>query len=481
MPVEPVVPTSPSVKGNESAGYDVLIVGGGPGGYVAAIRATQLGLKTALVEREHLGGICLNWGCIPTKALLRSAEVYDNMKRAANFGLSAEGVSFDLEKIVARSRGISTQLNGGVKQLLKKNGVKVFTAQAQLLGEGKVKIEKQGAVEEVVTASHIILATGARPKNLPGLESDGELIWTYKEAMTPQQTPTSILVMGAGAIGIEFASFYNSLGVDVTVVEVQKQILPVEDSEIAAVATSAFIKKGIKIITECRVKALHKGGGQVTAVLSHNGETSEITVDRVISAVGVVGNYENLGLENTEVKVERSHVVVNEWLQTSEPGVYAIGDLAGPPCPAHKASHEGVICVEKIAGLEGVHSLKKNAIPGCTYSSPQIASVGYTEKQAIDLGKEVRVGRFPFQANGKAIALGETQGLVKTVFDHQTGELLGAHMVGAEVTEMIQGFSIAQTLETTEEELLKTVFPHPTLSEMMHESVLDAFGKVIHF
>lgn len=466
---------------NSSTDFDVIVVGGGPGGYVAAIRAAQLGLKTALIEREHLGGICLNWGCIPTKALLRSAEVYDNMKHAQSFGLSAEKVTFDLDKIVARSRGISKQLNSGIGHLLKKNAVEVVDAHARLLGNGRLSIEKNDSTSKVLSANHIILATGARPRDLPGLESDGELTWTYKQAMTPKKLPKSLLVMGAGAIGIEFASFYSTLGVDVTVVEVQPQILPVEDPEIAEIAKKSFTKQGIKIITECMVTELHKGNDEVTAVLSHNGEQSEITVDRVISAVGVVGNHEDLGLEFTQVKVDRSHVVVNEWSETTEPGVYAIGDLAGPPCLAHKASHEGIICVEKIAGVTGVHPLEKNTIPGCTYSRPQVASVGYTENEALELGFEVRVGRFPFQANGKAIALGETEGLIKTVFNVKTGELLGAHMVGAEVTEMIQGFGIAKTLETTEQDLMNTVFPHPTLSEMMHESVLDAYGKVIHF
>ena len=463
-----------------SAQYDVIVVGGGPGGYVTAIRAGQIGLKTALIEREHLGGICLNWGCIPTKSLLRSAEIFEYMKQASSFGLSAEGIGFDLQQIVARSRRIAKQLNGGVAQLLKKNKIKVYDGQAQLLGGGKLRIENDDKAIEESSAAHIILATGARARDLPGLEADGKLVWTYKEAMTPKSLPESILVIGAGAIGIEFASFYNSLGVDVTVVEVMPQILPVEDAEIAEFAAKAFAKQGIKILTNTEVTKLRKGRNELTAVLIRNEEQSEITVDRVISAVGVVGNHENLGLENTRVEVDRSYVVVNEWSETAEPGVYAIGDLAGPPCLAHKASHEGIICVERIAGTPNIHPLNKLTVPGCTYSRPQIASIGLTEQAARDAGYAVRIGNFPFQANGKAIALGETEGMIKTVFDDKTGELLGAHMVGAEVTELIQGFGIAQSLETTEQELMHTVFPHPTLSEMMHEATLDAFDKVIH-
>ena len=463
-----------------SAQYDAIVVGGGPGGYVTAIRAGQIGLKTALIEREHLGGICLNWGCIPTKSLLRSAEIFEYMKQASSFGLSAEGIGFDLQQIVARSRRIAKQLNGGVAQLLKKNKIKVYDGQAQLLGGGKLRIEIDDNTVEELSAAHIILATGARARDLPGLEADGKLVWTYKEAMTPKSLPKSILVIGAGAIGIEFASFYNSLGVDVTVIEVMPQILPVEDAGIAEFAAKAFARQGIRIMTNTEVTKLHKGRNELTAVLNRNEEQSEITVDRVISAVGVVGNHENLGLDNTRVEVDRSYVVVNEWSETAEPGVYAIGDLAGPPCLAHKASHEGIICVERIAGIADIQPLNKLTVPGCTYSRPQIASIGLTEQAARDTGYAVRIGCFPFQANGKAIALGETEGMIKTVFDDKTGELLGAHMVGAEVTELIQGFGIAQTLETTEQELMHTVFPHPTLSEMMHEATLDAFDKVIH-
>jgi dihydrolipoamide dehydrogenase len=473
--------SGPATIKNPNADYDVIVIGGGPGGYVTAIRSAQLGMKTALVEREHLGGICLNWGCIPTKALLRSAEIYEQMQHAESYGLTVKEVGFNLDKIVARSRGIAKQLNGGVGHLLKKNKVKVYDGSARLLGGGNLQIENDGKKVEQLSAANIIVATGARARNLPGLESDGKLVWTYKEAMTPKSMPKSILVMGAGAIGIEFASFYNTLGVDVTVVEVLPQVLPVEDAEIAQFVTKSLEKQGIKIMTNTMVKELRKSKASVTAVLDKEGNSTEIKVDRVISAVGVVGNHEELGLENTAVEVDRSFIVADEWSQTAETGVYAIGDIAGPPCLAHKASHEGIICVEKIAGTPGIHPLNKAAIPGCTYSKPQVASVGLTEQQAKDNGYDIKVGRFPFQANGKAIALGEAEGLIKTIFDQSSGELLGAHMVGAEVTELIQGFGIAQTLETTEQELMHTVFPHPTLSEMMHESVLDAFDKVVHY
>lgn len=470
-----------SKPNQDSWDYDLVVVGGGPGGYVAAIRAAQLGLNTALVEREHLGGICLNWGCIPTKALLRSAEIFEQFKHAEDYGLTATVVDFDLQKIVDRSRGIAKQLNGGVEHLLKKNKVKVITGHAELLGGRRLRVSQQSEDSIELSAEHIVLATGARPRHLPGLEADGKQIWTSREAMTPDSLPTSLLVMGAGAIGVEFASFYNSMGVDVTLVEVLPQILPVEDAEIAEFACQSFIKQGIKVMTQTMVKELRKDTDQVTAILDQNGHQTELNVDRVISAVGVIGNHENLGLENTQVEVEGSYVVVDEWSQTAESGVYAIGDLRGPPCLAHKASHEAIICVEKIAGESDLHPFNKDSTPGCTYSRPQVASVGLTEQAAMEQGYTVRVGRFPFQGNGKAIALGETEGLVKTVFDASTGELLGAHMVGAEVTEMIQGFAIAQTLETTEKELMHTVFPHPTLSEMMQEAVLDAYDRVIHF
>ncbi len=460
--------------------FDIVIIGGGPGGYVTAIRASQLGLKTALVEREHLGGICLNWGCIPTKALLRSSEINHLLQHADQFGFKVSGVSFDLDKVVKRSRDVSAQLTRGVGMLMKKNKVTVFDGHGKLAGKGKVKVEKDGKLVAELSAKNIILATGARARSLPGLEPDGKLVWTYKEAMIPDVMPKSMLVVGSGAIGIEFASFYRNMGAEVTVVEVMDRILPVEDEEISKFAHKQFEKQGMKILTATQVKALKKGKNNVTATLETGGKTSEIIVDRVVLAVGIVGNTENLGLENTKIKVDKTHIVIDKWCATGEPGIYAIGDLAGPPWLAHKASHEGVICVEKIAGVKDVHPLNTKNIPGCTYCMPQVASVGMTEKAAKDAGFTVKVGRFPFIGNGKAIALGEPEGLVKTVFDAKTGELLGAHMVGAEVTEMIQGYAIARTLEATEIELMHTVFPHPTLSEMMHESVLDAFGRVIH-
>jgi len=459
--------------------FDLVVVGGGPGGYVTAIRGSQLGLKTALVEREHLGGICLNWGCIPTKALLRTSEVYHLMQHAEDFGLSAKDIKFDIKKVVDRSRKVAGRLSSGVGMLMKKNKVTVFDGHGALAGKGKVKVTKDGKDVATVDAKHIILATGARARTLPGLEPDGKLIWTYKEAMVPETMPKSLLVIGSGAIGIEFASFYRTLGADVTVVEVMDRVLPVEDEEISAFAQKAFKKQGMNIITGATVKDLKTGKGNVTATVEKGGKAEKITVDRVILAVGIVGNVENLGLEGTKVKVEKTHVVTDEFSRTGEPGVYAIGDLTGPPWLAHKASHEGIICVEKIAG-QSPHPLNAARIPGCTYCRPQVASVGITEAKAKEAGHKVRVGRFSFVGNGKAIALGDDQGLVKTVFDADTGELLGAHMVGAEVTELIQGYAVAQTLETTEAELLETVFPHPTLSEMMHESVLDAYGRVIH-
>jgi dihydrolipoamide dehydrogenase len=462
--------------------FDLVVVGGGPGGYVAAIRAAQLKMKVAVVEKAHLGGICLNWGCIPTKALLRSAEIYHYMKHAADYGLSAEGIGFDLAKVVQRSRGVSKQLNGGVGHLLKKNKVTVFDGEAKLNGPGKVKVTKDGKPVADLSARHIILATGARARSLPGLEPDGKLVWTYMEALVPDIMPKSMLVIGSGAIGIEFASFFRTMGAEVTVVEVLPRILPVEDEEIAAHARKQFEKQGIRIMSGAKVTGLKKTANSVTATIEDDkGKTSQMTVDRVISAVGVVGNIEGLGLETTKIKTDRGCIVVDGYSRTGEPGIYAIGDVAGPPMLAHKAEHEGVICVEKIAGIQNVHPLDKSKIAGCTYCHPQVASVGLTEAKAKEAGHEVRVGRFPFLANGKAIALGEPEGLVKTIFDARTGQLLGAHMVGAEVTELIQGFVVAMGLETTEEELMHTVFPHPTLSEMMHESVLDAYGRAIHF
>lgn len=475
--------------------YDVIIIGGGPGGYVAAIRASQLGLKTAVVEREHLGGICLNWGCIPTKALLRSAEIYHYMQHATDYGLSADKFDFDISKVVDRSRGVSAQLNGGVGFLLKKNKVDVIWGEAEITKAGEVKViskVKKKAVEPqhpapkgtkgegTYTAKHIIISTGARPRALPGIEPDGDLIWTYFEAMVPKEMPKSLVVMGSGAIGIEFASFFNTMGADVTVVELMSQIMPVEDAEISAIARKQLEKQGMKIITEAKVTKVEKGKGQVTAyVEGKDGKVTPITADKMISAVGVQGNIEGLGLEKLGVKTDRGCIVIDGYGNTNVAGIYAIGDVAGPPMLAHKAEHEGVICVEKIAGLDA-HPMDKKKIPGCTYCHPQVASVGLTEAKAKEEGYKVKVGRFPFVGNGKAIALGEPDGLVKTIFDEKTGQLLGAHMVGAEVTELIQGYVVAMNLETTEEDLMHTVFPHPTLSEMMHESVLDAYGKVIH-
>ncbi len=460
--------------------FDLIVIGGGPGGYVAAIRAAQLGLATALVESQHLGGICLNWGCIPTKALLRSAEIGHLLAHAADFGFTVKETSFDLAKIVARSRKVAGQLATGVKHLLKKNKVTVFDGHGRLAGPGAVSVGKDGQEIARLTAPHIILATGARARALPGLEPDGKLIWTYREAMVPDRLPKSILVVGSGAIGIEFASFYRSLGVAVTIVEIMPRILPVEDHEIAALARKAFEKQGMTILTEASVKSIVKGKDGVTATIAQGGNQREIAVDRIILAAGIVGNVENIGLEGTKAKIEKTHVVVDGYGRTGEPGLYAIGDLAGPPWLAHKASHEGVICVEAIAGRKDVHPLETGNIPGCTYCHPQIASVGLTEAAAKEKGHEVRVGRFPLIGNGKAIALGDAEGLVKTVFDAKTGELLGAHMIGPEVTEMIQGYAIARHLETTESELMATIFPHPTLSEAMHESVLAAYGRAIH-
>jgi dihydrolipoamide dehydrogenase len=461
--------------------FDVIVIGGGPGGYVAAIRAAQLGLKTAVVEREHLGGICLNWGCIPTKALLRTSEINHLLHHLDQYGFAAKEVTFDMQKIVQRSRKVAKQLADGVKFLLKKNKVTVFDGSGTLAGKGRVAVAKDGKPVADLTAKHIILATGARARSLPGLEPDGKLIWTYKEAMVPDHMPKSLLVVGSGAIGIEFASFYRNLGAEVTVVEVLDRVLPVEDEEISAFARKSFEKQGMKIFTGTTVKELKKGADSVTATLVAGDKSTQVRAERVVLAVGIVGNVENIGLENTKVKVDRTHIVVDEWLQTGEPGVYAIGDVVGPPWLAHKASHEGVICVERIAGLNTAHPLDTTNVPGCTYCMPQVASIGLTEKKAKEAGHEVKVGRFPYIGNGKAIALGEPEGMIKTVFDAKTGELLGAHMVGAEVTELIQGYVIAKTLESTEQELMETIFPHPTLSEMMHESVLDAFGRAIHF
>ena len=460
--------------------FDLIVVGGGAGGYVAAIRAAQLGMKTAVVEREHLGGICLNWGCIPTKALLRTSEINHLLQHLGDYGFSAKDISFDLKKIVERSRKVAKQLSNGVGFLMKKNKITVFDGHATLKGGGKLAVAKDGKPVADLTSKHIVLATGARARSLPDLEPDGKLVWTYKEAMVPDRLPKSLLVVGSGAIGIEFASFYRDLGAEVTVVEVLPRVLPVEDEDISAFAQKAFTKQGMKIHVGTTVKALKKGADSVTATLQTGDKTTEVTAERVILAVGIVGNVENIGIEKTKAKVEKTHVVVNQWCETGESGLYAIGDLVGPPWLAHKASHEGVLCVEHIAGLNNVRPLNVRNIPGCTYCRPQVASVGLTEAAAKAAGYQVRVGKFPYIGNGKAIALGEPEGLVKTVFDAKTGELLGAHMVGAEVTELIQGYTIAKTLESTEHELIETIFPHPTLSEMMHEAVLDAYGRVLH-
>jgi dihydrolipoamide dehydrogenase len=471
--------------------FDILVIGSGPGGYVAAIRAAQLGFKTAIVERQYLGGICLNWGCIPTKALLRSAEIYHYMQHAKDYGLSADNVKADPGAVVKRSRAVAERMNSGVTFLMKKNKISVIWGQATVDAPGKVTVKpadsllattppKDALGAGIYQAKHIIVATGARPRVLPGIEPDGNLIWTYFEAMAAPKIPKSLLVLGSGAIGIEFASYYRTMGSEVTVVEVLPQILPVEDEEIAAHARKRLEKQGIKIITSAKVAKVDKKKDSILAEIDDGkGGKQSIEAERMISAAGVVGNIENLGLEKLGVKIDRTTIVADGYGKTNVPGIYAIGDVAGAPMLAHKASHEGVVCVEAIKGLKP-HAMEKNRIPGCTYCNPQIASVGLTEKKAKELGRDIRVGRFPFLGNGKAIALGEPDGLVKTIFDKKTGELLGAHMVGAEVTELIQGFVVAMNCETTEAELMQTVFPHPTLSEMMHESVLDAYGRVLH-
>lgn len=458
--------------------FDLIVIGAGPGGYVAAIRAAQLGMNVAIVERENMGGICLNWGCIPTKALLRSSEVYHLMHRAKEFGLSVEKPNFDLGEVVKRSRKVAGQLSGGISHLMKKNKVTTFMGSAKLAGKGKVSVTTDKGVEDL-TAKNIVLATGARARELPGLEADGKMVWTYRHALQPPHMPKKLLVIGSGAIGIEFASFYNTMGADTTVVEVMDRVLPVEDAEISAFAKKQFVKQGMKIMEKAMVKQLDRGKGTVTAHIEVGGKVEKHEFDTVISAVGIVGNCEDLGLEALGVKIDRTHVVTDEFCRTGVEGLYAIGDIAGAPWLAHKASHEGVMVAELMAGMHA-HPVKPESIAGCTYCHPQVASVGYTEAKAKELGFEIKVGRFPFIGNGKAIALGEPEGMVKTVFDAKTGELLGAHMVGAEVTELIQGYVVGRQLETTEEDLMNTVFPHPTLSEMMHESVLDAYGRVIH-
>jgi dihydrolipoamide dehydrogenase len=458
--------------------FDVVVIGAGPGGYVAAIRSAQLGLKTAIIEKEHMGGICLNWGCIPTKAMLRSAEIFHLMHRANEFGLRAEKISFDLQAVIKRSRGISNQLNQGVTHLLKKNKVKSFIGEATILDRGKVKVLKDEKSEELLT-KNIVIASGARARELPGLEADGEIVWTYKHALTPTRMPKKLLVVGSGAIGIEFASFYNTLGADTTIIELVDRILPAEDAEVASFAHKQFLKQGMKILTQTSIKKIELKNNLANFQMENAGKVLTEQFDTVISAVGIVGNIEGLGLENISIKTEKSHIKTDINCNVGIEGIYAIGDVAGAPWLAHKASHEGVMVAELIAGKE-VHTVDPSSIAGCTYCNPQIASVGLTEEEAQKKGLNIKIGRFPFIGNGKAIALGEQEGLIKTIFDFETGELLGAHMVGAEVTELIQGYVLGQKLETTEEDLISTVFPHPTLSEMMHESVLDAYDRAIH-
>ncbi len=474
--------------------YDIIFIGGGPGGYYAAIRAAQLGMKAAVVEREHLGGICLNWGCIPTKALLRSAEIYSHMQHADAFGLSVEKPAYDTSAMVKRSRSVSGQLSGGVGFLMKKNKVDVIWGEASIPKAGTVKVSKskkpvvepqnpvpKGTLGEGdYTAKHIVVATGARPRALPGMEPDGEHIWSYFEAMAPKEMPKSLIVMGSGAIGIEFASFYRTMGAEVTVVELMSQVMPVEDTEISKHAQKRFEKQGMNILLEAKVSKLEKGKGQVTATVElKDGKTQTLKAEKLISAVGVIGNTEGLGLESLGIEMDRGTIKTDDYCRTNVAGIYAIGDVAGAPMLAHKAEHEGAICVEAIAGLKP-HKMEKSKIAGCTYCHPQVASVGLTERAAKEAGHDIKVGRFNFAGNGKAIALGEPEGMVKTIFDKKTGQLLGAHLVGAEVTELIQGFVIAMNLETTEQELINAVFPHPTLSEMMHESVLDSEGRAMH-
>lgn len=464
--------------------FDAVIIGAGPGGYVAAIRGAQHGLKVALIEENHLGGTCLNWGCIPTKALLRASELYHIIGHAQEFGLTIPKPTYDFSKMIERSRKVAGQLAQGVQHLMKKNKVSVLEGRGRFKGKAEglhlLEIKNPQGEKHLVKAKNVIIATGARPRPLPGIEYDPNFIWTSKEAMMPQSLPNSLLVVGSGAIGIEFASFYAALGTKVTVVEIQNRILPAEDEEISTLARKSFEKKGIRILTESSATSLTKEKKTLKAVIKTSKESLEEPFDKALIAIGVLGNTEDLGLETTKVQVEKNQIVVNEWCQTHEPGVYAIGDIAGPPWLAHKASHEGVLVATKIAGIPEAHPINKKAVPGCTYSHPQIASIGLTESQARASGHDIKVGRFPFMGNGKAIALGEPEGLIKTIFNAKTGELLGAHLIGPDVTEMIQGFAIAMATEATEAELMQTIFPHPTLSEMMHESVLDAFGQAIH-
>ncbi len=471
----------------ETKKFDVCVIGAGPGGYVAAIRAAQLGLKVGIVEANHLGGICLNWGCIPTKALLKSSEVNHLLHNLDSFGFSAEKIKFDFAKVVERSRAVSKRLSSGIAGLMKKNKIEVVDGFAKFLDSKKISVSKDGKEVVQIDATYFIVATGARARVIPGMEPDGESIWTYREAMTPKALPKSLLVVGSGAIGSEFASFYRNMGAEVTLIEMAENILPVEDEEISKLARKSFEKQGIKVITSAALKSLKKGKNSVTATVEVGGKAEELTAEKVIMAVGIVANIENLGLEKTKVKQDKGRIVANGYLETAEANIFAIGDVVGAPWLAHKASHEGTIAAEKIASKMGkydakkVHPIKVENIPGCTYSMPQIASVGLTEKKAIAAGKKIKVGRFPYMANGKAIAAGETEGLIKVIFDEKTGELLGAHLIGAEVTEMIQGYVIAKQAELTEEDLMHTIFAHPTMSEMMHEAVLDAYGKVIHF
>ena len=464
---------------SDTKSFDIIVIGGGPGGYVAAIRASQLGMKAAVIEREHLGGVCLNWGCIPTKALLRAAELRHSIDEMKEFGITISGeVGIDLPTVVKRSRKVAGRLSMGVSHLLKKNKVTVFESEAKI-GSKKGDLRAVTLADgTILQAKHVIIATGARARSLPDITPDGTTILTYKEAMVPETMPKSLIIIGSGAIGSEFASFYHDMGVKVTLVEAVDRILPVEDPEISAIVQKAFVKRGMKVITGAKMASLKSDGKSVTATF--DGGESPVTADRAILAVGIVGNTENLGLDGTKVKVDRGHITTNQWAETGEAGIYAIGDVTGPPWLAHKASHEGIICIEKIAGQKDVHAIGAGAVPGCTYCRPQVASVGMTEAAAKEAGHKIKVGRFPFVGNGKAIAMGDDQGLVKTIFDDKTGELLGAHMVGPEVTELIQGYAIARTLEATEAELMQTIFPHPTLSEAMHESVLDAYGRAIH-